>query len=342
MRGQSPGLHERADDRGHHVRRPGVGGAVRVDHREGHRLVHDPVTIDGDGKPFGLVHGKLRARYRASLSKPTLLTPGKIEKYMLDLRQTGITVARGHRLRIEIASASFPLWSRNLNTGGHNETETAYLRRRRRSCTAPRTHRTSCCRRSPLRGSRARTCRVRRAVDQGPAPTMDVNTWQLAAVLILNYCLVMSDGSTIEWTDATWNPVRGCTKVSPGCKHCYAETFAERFRGVPNHPFEQGFDLRLVPGALDLPLRWRASRRVLVNSMSDLFHDDVPDAYVRRVFGVMCKASQHQFQRRNAAGVRYVRRMRRSRVTRPNTEAIRDMSVSADGLVWPATPRPGT
>lgn len=171
---------------------------------------------------------------------------------------------------------------------------------------------------------------------------MDVNTWQLAAVLILNYCLVMSDGSTIEWTDATWNPVRGCTKVSPGCKHCYAETFAERFRGVPNHPFEQGFDLRLVPGALDLPLRWRASRRVLVNSMSDLFHDDVPDAYVRRVFGVMCKASQHQFQLRNAAGVRYVRRMRRSRVTRPNTEAIRDMSVSADGLVWPATPRPGT
>ena len=106
----------------------------------------------------------------------------------------------------------------------------------------------------------------------------------------------MSDGSAIEWTDATWNPVRGCTKVSPGCKHCYAETFAERFRGVPDHPFEQGFDLRLVPAALDLPLRWRASRRVFVNSMSDLFHEKVPDAFVRRVFGVMRKASQHQFQ----------------------------------------------
>ncbi len=106
----------------------------------------------------------------------------------------------------------------------------------------------------------------------------------------------MSDGSAIEWTDATWNPVRGCTKISPGCKHCYAETFAERFRGVPNHPFEQGFDLRLVPGALELPLRWRASRRIFVNSMSDLFHDDVPDEFVERVFDVMRRASQHTFQ----------------------------------------------
>jgi protein gp37 len=106
----------------------------------------------------------------------------------------------------------------------------------------------------------------------------------------------MSDGSAIEWTDATWNPVRGCTKISPGCKHCYAETFAERFRGVPDHPFEQGFDLRLVPGALELPLRWRASRRIFVNSMSDLFHDDVPDEYIGRVFDVMRRASQHTFQ----------------------------------------------
>ncbi len=106
----------------------------------------------------------------------------------------------------------------------------------------------------------------------------------------------MSDGRAIEWTDATWNPVRGCTKVSPGCKHCYAEAFAERFRGVPGHPFEQGFDLRLVPEALELPLRWRASRRVFVNSMSDLFHDGVPDAYIRRVFDVMRRAPQHQFQ----------------------------------------------
>ncbi|HWU87057.1 MAG TPA: phage Gp37/Gp68 family protein [Kofleriaceae bacterium] len=106
----------------------------------------------------------------------------------------------------------------------------------------------------------------------------------------------MSDGSAIEWTDATWNPMRGCTKVSPGCKHCYAETFAERFRGVKGHPFEQGFDLRLVPEALELPLKWRAGRRVFVNSMSDLFHDDVPVAYLRRVFDVMRRASQHQFQ----------------------------------------------
>jgi protein gp37 len=106
----------------------------------------------------------------------------------------------------------------------------------------------------------------------------------------------MADGSSIEWTDATWNPVRGCTKVSPGCKHCYAETFAERFRGVPDHPFERGFDLRLVPEALELPLRWRASRRIFVNSMSDLFHERVPEDYVRKVFDVMRRASQHQFQ----------------------------------------------
>lgn len=106
----------------------------------------------------------------------------------------------------------------------------------------------------------------------------------------------MSDGSAIEWTDATWNPVRGCTKVSPGCKHCYAETFSERFRGVPGHPFENGFDLRLVPEALELPLKWRAARRVFVNSMSDLFHEDVPVAYIKRVFAVMRRASHHQFQ----------------------------------------------
>jgi len=106
----------------------------------------------------------------------------------------------------------------------------------------------------------------------------------------------MSDHSQIEWTDATWNPIRGCTKVSPGCKHCYAERFSERFRGVPGHPFENGFDLRLVPKALDLPLRWRASRRIFVNSMSDLFHDDIPEDYVARVFAVMRTAAWHQFQ----------------------------------------------
>lgn len=106
----------------------------------------------------------------------------------------------------------------------------------------------------------------------------------------------MSDRSEIEWTDATWNPVRGCTKISPGCKFCYAETFAERFRGVPGHPFEQGFDLRLVPTALDLPRRWRAGRLVFVNSMSDLFHDAVPLQYIRKVFTVMNECPQHEFQ----------------------------------------------
>lgn len=106
----------------------------------------------------------------------------------------------------------------------------------------------------------------------------------------------MSSDTGIEWTDATWNPVRGCTKISPGCKHCYAETFAERFRGVPGHPFEHGFDLQLVPKALDLPKRWRRGRRVFVNSMSDLFHEEVPDDFIHRVFKVMVTCPQHQFQ----------------------------------------------
>ena len=106
----------------------------------------------------------------------------------------------------------------------------------------------------------------------------------------------MSDRSKIEWTDATWNPVRGCTKISPGCAHCYAETFAERFRGVPGHPYEQGFDLRLVPEKLSEPLRWATPRRVFVNSMSDLFHEAVPDDYIEAVVGVMRDADWHVYQ----------------------------------------------
>jgi protein gp37 len=106
----------------------------------------------------------------------------------------------------------------------------------------------------------------------------------------------MSVNSHIEWTDATWNPVRGCTKISPGCKHCYAETFAERFRGVKGHPYEQGFDLRLVPEKLTEPLTWRAPKLVFVNSMSDLFQDDVPDAYIETVCRVMVLAKWHTFQ----------------------------------------------
>jgi len=106
----------------------------------------------------------------------------------------------------------------------------------------------------------------------------------------------MSDRSTIEWTDATWNPVRGCVKVSPGCKHCYAERFAERFRGVPGHPFEQGFDLRLVPEKLREPLRWPKSRRIFVNSMSDLFQEQIPDDFVADVGSVMKQADWHVYQ----------------------------------------------
>ena len=106
----------------------------------------------------------------------------------------------------------------------------------------------------------------------------------------------MSDKSKIEWTDATWNPVTGCTKVSPGCKHCYALTFAERWRGIPGHHFEQGFDLRLWPERLKLPLAWKTSRRIFVNSMSDLFHEKVPLEFVRRVFETMTACPQHQFQ----------------------------------------------
>ena len=106
----------------------------------------------------------------------------------------------------------------------------------------------------------------------------------------------MSDNSKIEWTDATWNPVRGCTKVSPGCAHCYAETFAERFRGVPGHPFEFGFDLRLVPDKLGDPIRWSKPKKIFVNSMSDLFHEDVPDEYIEKVCRVMLAANWHTYQ----------------------------------------------
>lgn len=106
----------------------------------------------------------------------------------------------------------------------------------------------------------------------------------------------MSDNSKIEWTDATWNPVRGCTKISPGCARCYAETFAERFRGVPGHPYEQGFDLRLVPEKLTQPLRWQTPKMIFVNSMSDLFHPSVPDDYIEAAVRVMLEANWHAYQ----------------------------------------------
>lgn len=106
----------------------------------------------------------------------------------------------------------------------------------------------------------------------------------------------MSDHSKIEWTDATWNPVRGCSKVSPGCKNCYACAFAERFQGVPNHPYERGFELRLVPHKMCEPMQWTQSKRVFVNSMSDLFHPDVPTDYIVDVAHVMAKADWHIYQ----------------------------------------------
>lgn len=106
----------------------------------------------------------------------------------------------------------------------------------------------------------------------------------------------MAFESAIEWTESTWNPVTGCSKISPGCKHCYAETFAERWRGISGHPYEQGFDLKLWPARLELPLTWREPRTIFVNSMSDLFHEHVPDAFVARVFDVMERAHWHTFQ----------------------------------------------
>lgn len=106
----------------------------------------------------------------------------------------------------------------------------------------------------------------------------------------------MSDNSKIEWTDATWNPVTGCTKISPGCKHCYAERFAERWRGIPGHAYEQGFDLKLWPERLKQPVAWKRPRIIFVNSMSDLFHADVPFLFIQQVFESMRTASQHIFQ----------------------------------------------
>ncbi len=106
----------------------------------------------------------------------------------------------------------------------------------------------------------------------------------------------MSDNSKIEWTEATWNPVTGCTQISPGCAHCYAMHFANRFKGVPGHPYERGFEVQLREERLRQPIGWKRPRRIFVNSMSDLFHDEVPDSYIGQVFAVMEEASHHTFQ----------------------------------------------
>lgn len=106
----------------------------------------------------------------------------------------------------------------------------------------------------------------------------------------------MADNSAIEWTDTTWNPVTGCTKISAGCDNCYASRFSERFRDVPGHPFENGFDLTLRPERLSQPLHWKRPRMIFVNSMSDLFHKEIPRSHISAVFDTMEKTDWHTYQ----------------------------------------------
>lgn len=139
----------------------------------------------------------------------------------------------------------------------------------------------------------------------------------------------MSDRSTIEWTNTTWNPVTGCVRVSPGCDHCYALTFAERFRGVPNHPYEQGFDLKLWPDRLGLPFTWKKPRHIFVNSMSDLFHKDIPDDFILDVFTTMIHANQHIYQVLTKRPSRLIN----TQLTEKITDRIRSITGSSS---WPA------
>ncbi len=143
----------------------------------------------------------------------------------------------------------------------------------------------------------------------------------------------MSDRSAIEWTDASWNPVTGCTQLTPGCDHCYAKTFAERFRGVPGHPFAQGFDVVLRPERLNVPFHWRRSRRIFVNSMSDLFHEQVPDEFIRCVFETMVRADWHVFQ----VLTKRARRMAdMSRLLPWPPHIWAGVSIESDAYVWRA------
>ena len=131
----------------------------------------------------------------------------------------------------------------------------------------------------------------------------------------------MADDSAIEWTHSTWNPVTGCTKVSTGCDNCYAERFSERFRGVAGHPFENGFDLTPRPERIDQPKRWRRPRLIFVNSMSDLFHKDIPDEFVSRVFDTMEAADWHVYQvltKRSSPMRNFVNRRYEDRPAPPN------------------------
>lgn len=145
----------------------------------------------------------------------------------------------------------------------------------------------------------------------------------------------MSDRSSIEWTEATWNPVTGCTEVSPGCDNCYARTFAERWRGIPGHPYEQGFDLRFWPERLDQPTRWRKPRTIFVNSMSDLFHEKVPASYVERVLAAMEAAPQHTYQVLTKRPGRMASVMRKLR-PEPIEQVWLGTSIELDQYAWRA------
>ena len=131
----------------------------------------------------------------------------------------------------------------------------------------------------------------------------------------------MSLKSVIEWTNSTWNPVTGCSKISAGCDHCYAERFSERFRGVEGHPYESGFDLTLRPDRLEHPTRWRRRQLIFVNSMSDLFHKKVPTEYIESVFDTMERADWHIYQvltKRSSLMRRFVRERYRDRTAPPH------------------------
>ena len=142
----------------------------------------------------------------------------------------------------------------------------------------------------------------------------------------------MADKSPIEWTDATWNPVTGCTKISAGCDNCYAARFSERFRGVPGHPFEPGFDLTLRPERLVQPPKWKRPRMIFVNSMSDLFHKDIPEAYISAVFETMESADWHN---RTDAQQVHADRITMGRESRPEA-AARAMLVHRLGIALPS------
>jgi len=147
----------------------------------------------------------------------------------------------------------------------------------------------------------------------------------------------MAATSEIEWTDATWNPVTGCTKVSPGCDNCYAERFAERWRGVSGNYFADGFDLKLRPNMLARPDQWRTKRRIFVNSMSDLFHRDVPDSYIDRVFRVMERVERHVYQVLTKRPERMMRYLRKRYGTSPAPEHVwLGVSVENNNYAWRA------